>query len=184
MLRNGGGNTAVFITEKGVVLVDTKNPGWGRAILDKVKTLTDKPVTMIINTHTHGDHVGSNEAFSPTVEFVAHENTKANMEKMPAFAGRQAGLSAEANLHGPAEPPRRERSRRALLLRPRPHERRHLHRLSVSPDGAPRGISSPPGRRRSSTRTTAAAASNTRRHWRRPWLESRTSKPSSRDTVR
>jgi glyoxylase-like metal-dependent hydrolase (beta-lactamase superfamily II) len=89
VLRNGGGNTAVFITEKGVVLVDTKNPGWGQRILDKVKTLTEKPVTMIINTHTHGDHVGSNEAFSPTVEFVAHENTKANMEKMPAFAGEK-----------------------------------------------------------------------------------------------
>jgi cyclase len=93
VLRNGGGNTAVFITEKGVVLVDTKNPGWGPRILDKVKTLTEKPVTIIINTHTHGDHVGSNEAFSPTVEFVAHENTKANMEKMPAFAGdKQAFL--------------------------------------------------------------------------------------------
>jgi cyclase len=93
VLRNGGGNTAVFITEKGVVLVDTKNPGWGPRILDKVKSLTEKPVTMIINTHTHGDHVGSNEAFSPTVEFVAHENTKANMEKMPAFAGdKQAFL--------------------------------------------------------------------------------------------
>jgi cyclase len=93
VLRNGGGNTAVLITEKGVVLVDTKNPGWGPRILDKVKSLTEKPVTMIINTHTHGDHVGSNEAFSPTVEFVAHENTKANMEKMPAFAGdKQAFL--------------------------------------------------------------------------------------------
>jgi cyclase len=93
VLRNGGGNTAVFITEKGAVLVDTKNPGWGPRILDKVKTLTEKPVTIIINTHTHGDHVGSNEAFSPTVEFVAHENTKANMEKMPAFAGdKQAFL--------------------------------------------------------------------------------------------
>jgi cyclase len=93
VLRNGGGNTAVFITEKGVVLVDTKNPGWGPRILDKVKTLTEKPVTIIINTHTHGDHIGSNEAFSPTVEFVAHENTKANMEKMPAFAGdKQAFL--------------------------------------------------------------------------------------------
>lgn len=42
---------------------------------------------MIINTHTQGDHVGSNEAFPPTVEFVAHENTRANMGRMPAFSG-------------------------------------------------------------------------------------------------
>ncbi len=89
VLRNGGGNTAVFITEMGVVLVDTKNPGWGPRILEKVRSLTEKPVTMIINTHTHGDHNGSNEAFAPTVEFVAHENTKANMVRMPAFAGEK-----------------------------------------------------------------------------------------------
>src|SRR5262249_27456366 len=48
------------------------------------------PVTMIINTHTHGDHTGSNEGFSPSVEFVAHENTKANMERMDAFKGDKA----------------------------------------------------------------------------------------------
>jgi cyclase len=89
VLRNGGGNTAVFITEKGVVLVDTKDPGWGPRILEKVSSLTEKPVTMIINTHTHADHNGSNEAFSPTVEFVAHENTKSNMGRMPAFAGEK-----------------------------------------------------------------------------------------------
>ena len=53
----------------------------------KVKTVTDKPVTTIINTHTHGDHNGSNEFFGATVEIVAQENTKANMVKMDAFKG-------------------------------------------------------------------------------------------------
>jgi glyoxylase-like metal-dependent hydrolase (beta-lactamase superfamily II) len=90
MIRNGGGNTAVFVTAKGVVLVDTKNPGWGERIMDKVRSVTDKPVTTIINTHTHGDHVGSNEHFPASVEFVAHENTEANMEKMDMFKGDKA----------------------------------------------------------------------------------------------
>src|SRR6266571_790054 len=85
-----GGNTGVFITDNGVVVVDTKLVGWGQVILDKIKTVTNKPVTMIINTHTHGDHTGSNEAFGATVEIVAHENTKANMEKMDAFKGENA----------------------------------------------------------------------------------------------
>jgi glyoxylase-like metal-dependent hydrolase (beta-lactamase superfamily II) len=85
VIIGGGGNTAAFITEKGVVIVDTKNPGMGPAILEKVQSVTPKPVTMIINTHTHGDHVGSNSAFTGTVEIVAHENCKASMEKMPAF---------------------------------------------------------------------------------------------------
>lgn len=85
VVSGGGGNTAVFLGDKGVVIVDTKLPGNGPGILEKVKSVTNKPVTMIINTHTHGDHVGSNDAFTGAVEFVAHENCKASMEKMPAF---------------------------------------------------------------------------------------------------
>ena len=90
MITGGGGNTAAFITERGVVVVDTKLAGWGQAILDKIKTVTDKPITTIINTHSHPDHVGSNEAFPATVDFIAHEMTKANMEKQDAFKGDKA----------------------------------------------------------------------------------------------
>jgi Metallo-beta-lactamase superfamily len=54
-----GGNVAVFITDAGVTLVDTKLAGWGQAVLDKVKSVTNKAVTRIINTHTHGDHIES-----------------------------------------------------------------------------------------------------------------------------
>jgi cyclase len=79
VLKGGGGNTAVFITDKGVVVVDTKNPGWGQPILDKIKTLTDKPVTTIINTHTHGDHVSGNVEFPATVDVITQENTKQYM---------------------------------------------------------------------------------------------------------
>ncbi len=92
MLTGGGGNTAVFVTGTGVVVVDTKLAGWGPAIMEKIKTITEKPVTTIINTHTHGDHNGSNEFFGSSVEFVAHENTKTNMEKMDAFKGEKAAF--------------------------------------------------------------------------------------------
>jgi len=85
-----GGNVAVFITDDGVTLVDDKLAGWGQAVLDKVKSVTNKPITRIINTHTHGDHTGNNNFFGATVEIVAHENTKTNMEKMPAFQGDNA----------------------------------------------------------------------------------------------
>ena len=79
VLRGGGGNTAVFVTASGVTLVDTKNPGWGQPLLDKVKTLTDKPVTRVINTHTHYDHTSGNVAMPATVEIVAHEMTSKNL---------------------------------------------------------------------------------------------------------
>src|SRR5262245_37372658 len=77
-----GGNTAVFITANGVVVVDAKNPGWGKPILDKIKELTPKPITTLINTHTHGDHVSGNVEFPAEVDIIVQENTKTNMAKM------------------------------------------------------------------------------------------------------
>ena len=93
LITGGGGNTAAFVTEGGVVVVDTKLANWGDVILDKIRTVTDKPVTMILNTHTHGDHVGSNAEFAQPVEVVAHMNTKANMEKMEQFQSAEAKAS-------------------------------------------------------------------------------------------
>src|SRR6476661_7425885 len=84
MLKGGGGNTAVFVGTTGVVVVDTKNPGWGQPILDRIKDLTPKPITTIINTHTHGDHVSGNVEFPATVDVIVHENTAANMREMRA----------------------------------------------------------------------------------------------------
>jgi glyoxylase-like metal-dependent hydrolase (beta-lactamase superfamily II) len=85
-----GGNTGVFITDRGVVVVDTKLANWGPTILERIKSVTNKPVVTIINTHTHGDHTGSNEFFGAAVESVVHENTKANMARMDAFKGDKA----------------------------------------------------------------------------------------------
>src|SRR5881397_1440093 len=82
LLKGGGGNTTVFVTRMGVVVVDAKNPGWGQPILDKIKELTNKPITTLINTHTHGDHVSGNVDFPATVQIIAQENTKADMMKM------------------------------------------------------------------------------------------------------
>jgi cyclase len=87
VLRGGGGNTAVFVQADGVTVVDTKNPGWGQPILDAIRRLTDKPVTMIVNTHTHGDHVSGNVEFPQTVQIVAHENTRTNMDRMVSPPG-------------------------------------------------------------------------------------------------
>ena len=90
MAAFSGGNTAVLITDAGVVIVDTKLPGWGQTVLDRIRTVTSKPVTTIINTHTHGDHTGSNEFFGATIDSVVQENTKANMAKMDEFKGDKA----------------------------------------------------------------------------------------------
>ena len=93
LAAGGGGNTSIFITATGVVVVDTKNPGWGQPLLEKIKTITDKPITTIVNTHTHGDHVSGNVEFPASVEVIVQENTKANMGAMrpPSFVAQPAG---------------------------------------------------------------------------------------------
>src|SRR5262245_52693354 len=58
VLTGGGGNTLALMRDDGVVLIDTKLPGWGRSILETIQAVTDKPVTTIINTHAHADHTG------------------------------------------------------------------------------------------------------------------------------
>ena len=87
-------------------------------------------MTTIINTHTHGDHTGSNAMFPATVEIVAHENTKANMEKMDAFKGDNAKFLPKKTYKDKMSLGSGKDRDRSVLLRPRPHQRRHLDRLS------------------------------------------------------
>jgi len=92
VIPGAGGNTTVFVTQGGVVLVDTKLPNNGEGILTQVRTVTDKPVSMIINTHSHPDHIGSNEYFPESVEVIAHENTRKWMAANPRVASNRAAM--------------------------------------------------------------------------------------------
>jgi len=94
VMKGGGGNSAVFITANGVTVVDTKLPGWGQPLLDKIRTVTNKPVTTIINTHTHFDHNSGNVEFPASVEVITHANTKTYMEQANPVYGLQTGPQA------------------------------------------------------------------------------------------
>jgi cyclase len=86
-LTGGGGTSAVFVTDLGVVLVDTKLAGWGQPMLDKIKSVTTQPVTTIINTHAHAESTGGNLFFPTSVEIIAQERTRLNMDRMEVFKG-------------------------------------------------------------------------------------------------
>lgn len=73
------GNTLFYLADGGVVMVDTKVAGQGSAILEQLRDVTDKPLAMIINTHTHFDHTGSNAEFGAVEQIVAHENARASL---------------------------------------------------------------------------------------------------------
>jgi len=92
VIPGAGGNTTVFVTRAGVVLVDTKLPNNGEAILNQVRRVTDEPVSTIINTHTHPDHIGSNDYFPASVDVIAHENTRKWMAANPRVASSAAAM--------------------------------------------------------------------------------------------
>src|SRR5713101_6524236 len=92
VIPGAGGNTSVFVTQAGVVLVDTKLPNNGEAILNQIRRVTDKPVSTIVNTHSHPDHIGSNEYFPASVEVVAQENTRKWMAANPRVASNPVGM--------------------------------------------------------------------------------------------
>ena len=85
------------------LVVDSKNPGWGPSILEAIAGLTDNPVTTLINTHSHHDHVSGNVAFPANVDIVTHDVTAANMQVMRAYSGRTeppANVFADSGGHG------------------------------------------------------------------------------------
>lgn len=87
VIVGSGGNVAVLTSDEGVALVDDKFERNVPEILDKVKTLTDRPIKYILNTHQHGDHTGGNQRLMASAEIIAHRNARANMVK-----GNQPGL--------------------------------------------------------------------------------------------
>jgi glyoxylase-like metal-dependent hydrolase (beta-lactamase superfamily II) len=76
VIPGAGGNTTVFVTQTGIVLVDTKLASNGEAILAQLRKVSGRAVSVIINTHSHPDHIGSNDYFPVAVEKVTHDNTK------------------------------------------------------------------------------------------------------------
>ena len=131
VIMGGGGNTAAYIIAKGVVLVDTKLANYGQPILDKVKSVTDKPITHIINTHTHGDHVGSNEFFPRgrrNRRAGEHGGQHGQDARVPG-SGEETRARRQ-DVQGQADAARRKRVDRSLLLRPRAHQRRRVRGVS------------------------------------------------------
>ena len=75
-----GGNVAFMPTSEGVIVIDDKFAADAADIAAKVKTVTDKPIRYVLNTHQHGDHTGGNVAMlAANAELVIQKNARANM---------------------------------------------------------------------------------------------------------
>ncbi len=79
VIIGNGGNVAFLVTDEGVILIDDKFDADHDAILAQVKTITDKPVKYVFNTHCHSDHSGGNAKMLPIAEIISHKNSRTNI---------------------------------------------------------------------------------------------------------
>jgi cyclase len=79
MISGEGGNVAVYVTGVGVILVDDMFDRNHADILAQVKSVSDKPIMYVINTHQHDDHAGGDFKMLSIAEVVAHSNVRANL---------------------------------------------------------------------------------------------------------
>jgi glyoxylase-like metal-dependent hydrolase (beta-lactamase superfamily II) len=81
VILSEGSNTTVYLTDEGVILVDTKFDRNHDDIIAKVKELTNKPIKYIINTHAHVDHTGGNAKMLPGPEIIGSARLRDAMMK-------------------------------------------------------------------------------------------------------
>lgn len=82
-VQAGMGNIGVFAGDDGIVLVDSQLVELGPKIDAALKTISDKPVKYVLNTHWHGDHTGGNAYWGKTAVLIAQENVPKTMQKEP-----------------------------------------------------------------------------------------------------
>src|SRR6188472_3410797 len=67
----------VIVNTDDVFLVDTNiTPEATRRLIADIKTITDKPVRYVVNTHWHYDHTNGNQVFGAEVTIIGHENER------------------------------------------------------------------------------------------------------------
>jgi glyoxylase-like metal-dependent hydrolase (beta-lactamase superfamily II) len=82
MVSGEGGNVALYVTAEGVVLVDDMFDRNHADILAQIKSVTDRPLRYVINTHQHDDHAGGDFKMLPIAEVIAHRNVRANLAEL------------------------------------------------------------------------------------------------------
>ena len=82
MLKGAGGNIGASVGDDGIVVVDDQYAPLADKIQAALKSITEKPVRFVINTHYHEDHTGSNEYFQKSAPIIAHDNVRKRLEEV------------------------------------------------------------------------------------------------------
>lgn len=76
MLTGSGGNIGACVGDDGIVIIDDQFAPLAPKIKDALKSIADKPIRFILNTHYHGDLTGGNEVFGKDSTIIAQENVR------------------------------------------------------------------------------------------------------------
>jgi glyoxylase-like metal-dependent hydrolase (beta-lactamase superfamily II) len=93
-----GGNITVQMGDQGSLLVDSGLAGSSDRVLAALKTISDKPIRGIVNTHIHPDHVGGNQALSTSGGFVSGGTTGAGRKDATVYAHENVLLRMSGTL--------------------------------------------------------------------------------------
>ena len=95
------GNSSFIVNDDDVIVVDDHvSPAAAWVLLEEIKTVTNKPVTTVINTHFHFDHAHGNQIFdSNRVNIIGHEFTRqmllSNSTSMPLYKNYVTGIQPQ-----------------------------------------------------------------------------------------
>ena len=84
-VTDGSYNTMFLVTDKGVVAVDAP-PTIGKNYLKAIAEVTNKPVTYVIYSHAHLDHIGAAGMFPRNATFIAQQETAAELQRARSIA--------------------------------------------------------------------------------------------------
>ncbi|WP_396597383.1 MBL fold metallo-hydrolase [Dokdonia sp. R86516] len=90
MLQGAGGNIGISTGKDGVFMIDDQFAPLSEKITAAIKTISDQPVSFLVNTHFHGDHTGGNANFEAAgAMIVAHDNVRKRLaaDEKTASAG-------------------------------------------------------------------------------------------------
>lgn len=79
-VTDGSYQVLFMIYNHGVIVVDAP-PSLGGDILNAIEDVTDKPITHVIYSHSHADHIGAAGIYPEDATVIAHEETAAQLER-------------------------------------------------------------------------------------------------------
>jgi cyclase len=81
-LEGAGGNVGVLVGDDGVLMIDDQFAPLSEKLVAAIRTISDKPIRMLVNTHIHGDHTGGNANFGGMgADIVAHDNVRVRLAR-------------------------------------------------------------------------------------------------------